>query len=366
MAQIKLNEAQIFNNLKENGYLLQFISGKWFLNGKEYKLYGMGGITYILCNVMPSYFGSEANTNKFIKWVINTRSDTDGEWPEMPILKLAKEKIAEGYIPPKELAYPLNEKELKIIHYLLDGDPKDTYAIFFCGAGGTGKSSVCNVMASLFGESDVCTCGFNQITEKFAREPMAGKRLWYDADINAAWSDKSSNIFKKIITHDKDQFEKKGKDPYTARYRCKALFCCNTPPKFDLTDSCILRRILYYYKNDKIKNPNGEYADKKYTQEELLDIAVTALLTDMTNWTDDFIEDTHKIIIETNSVGKYGMVKEYDTYVELCQSARVLPYGKEKWEILKEIFKQWKSTLETVDMSKGVANEEMRKLIINF
>ena len=365
MAQVKLNEAQVFMALKDMGYLLQLVSGKWFINGKEYKLYGMGGITYILCNIMPSYFGSETNTNKFIKWFTNNMNDMDGEWPELPILTAAKAKIAEGY-RPTSLAYPLNQSELKIIHYLLDGDPKDTYAIFFYGVGGSGKSTICNLIASMFGNLDVSRCSFNSLTEKFARETLAGKRLWYDSDINASWSEKSSNVFKKIITHDTDQFEKKGQNPYDAQYRCKALFCCNVTPKFDLTDSGILRRIIYYSKNEKIKNPDGNLVNKKYTQEELIDIAVAALLTDMTNWTDEFMEDTHEIIIETNSVGKYGMVKEYDTYVELCQSARVLPYGKEKWEILKEMFKQWKSTLEIVDMSQKVASEEMKKFIINF
>lgn len=365
MAQIKLNEAQVYTALKDMGYSLRLISGKWFLNGKEYKLYGMGGITYILCTIMPNYFGSETNTNKFIKWFTNNLNDMEGEWPELPILTMAKEKLSTGYRPEK-LAYPLNESELKIIHYLLDGDPKDTYAIFFYGVGGSGKSTICNLIASMFGNLDVSRCSFNSLTEKFSRETLAGKRLWYDSDINAAWSDKSSNIFKKIITHDADQFEKKGQNPYDAQYRCKALFCCNVPPKFDLTDSGILRRIIYYSKNEKIKNPDGNLVNKKYTQDELVDIAVAALLTDMTNWTEEFMKDTHQIILETNNVGKYGMVREYDTYVELCQSARVLPYGKEKWEILKEMFSEWKLTLEIPDMLSGDPKYEMQKLIIGF
>lgn len=340
----QLTEGDMLNLLKDNGYLLQLVSGKWFLNGKEYKLYGLGGITYILNSIYPSYFGNATRTNNFIKWFTMNFNDMDGRWPELPILVEARKKLAEGKKPKKNLAYPLTQKELKLIHYLIDGDPEDTYAIFFYGVGGSGKSTICNLIASLFGELDVSHCGFNNLTEKFSRETLAGKRLWYDSDINASWSDKASNIFKKIVTHDSDQFEKKGQNPYDAQYRCKCLFCCNVPPKFDLTDSGILRRIIYYNKNERIKNPDGNLVNKKYQHNELVEIAMAALLTDMTNWTDEFMEDTHQIIMNTNSVGKYGMCNSYDTYVICCSEARILPYGKEKWETLKELFESWRSS----------------------
>lgn len=343
----KIDHLQVYNNLKSAGYKVELISGKWFINGQEYELYGLNGLCFTLMSVYPGYFGDYSNTEKWIKWFITMANQEDGEWPELPILTKAKEQMASGYRPDK-LAYPLNEKELKIIHYLLAGDPKDTYAIFFYGVGGSGKSTICNLIEQLFGSKDTSRCSFNQLTEKFARESLAGKRLWYDADINASWSDKASNIFKKIITHDKDQFEKKGKDPYRAQYRCKPLFCCNVIPKFDLTDSGILRRILYYSKNEKIQNPDGNLANKKYTEQDLIDIAIAALLVDMTDWTKDFMEDTHRIILSTNNVGKYGMKGSYSDYEWRCNENRILPYGMEKWAKLREMFEQWTLDLEKI------------------
>ena len=306
MAAIKLNEAQVFNQLQGMGYLIELNSGKWFLNGREYKLYGMGGICYILCSILPNYFGSEANTERFIKWFINNRNNEEGQWPELPMLVKAKQKIQEGY-QPNELAYPLNEKELKIIHYLVDGDPKDTYAIFFHGIGGSGKSTICNLIASIFGDLDTSRCGFTQLGEKFSRETLAGKRLWYDADISANWSESATNTLKKVITHDTDQFERKGKNPYTAQYRCKALFCCNVAPRFDVTDTGLLRRIVYYSKNKKIENPDGNLANKRYTENELIDIVIAALNTDISNFYKDFEKETREIIMSTNNVAKYGI-----------------------------------------------------------
>ena len=305
----------------------------------------MGGICYILCSILPNYFGSETNTERFIKWFINNRNNEEGQWPQLPMLTKAKEKMESGY-RPKELAYPLNEKELKIIHYLVDGDPKDTYAIFFHGVGGSGKSTICNLIASIFGDLDTSRCGFTQLGEKFSRETLAGKRLWYDADISANWSESATNTLKKVITHDTDQFERKGKNPYTAQYRCKALFCCNVAPKFDVTDTGLLRRIIYYSKNKKIENPDGNLANKKYTQDELIDIVIAALNTDISNFYKDFEKETKEIIMSTNNVAKYGICDDYETYKVQCRGAGVYPYAQEKWEKLRELFKEWISISE--------------------
>lgn len=339
--QKKMEAYEFYRMLQAQFINVEFISGKWFMNGVEYELYGRKGLLNKLGR-MFDWIEVERNSNAFIKYIMEKQADENGEWPMLPILKEAKERIAAGYRVEKPLAYPLNEKELMIIHYLVDGDPKDNYAIFFHGIGGSGKSTICNLIASIFGDLDTSRCGFTQLGEKFARETLAGKRLWYDADINANWSDNATNVLKKVITHDKDQFEQKGKNPYIAQYRCKALFCCNVAPRFDVTDSGLLRRIVYYSKNEKIKNPDGTLANKVYSNDELIDIVVAALETDISNFYDTFKKETQQIIMESNNVAKYGLCKEYDTYRTTCSSAGVYPCARDKWEKLKELFAEWK------------------------
>ena len=334
-----LNEVSAYSLLKGNGYNLELISGKWFLNGEEYSLYGWGGIMFRLCEIMPNYFGDASKGDRFIKWFINNCNREGGKWPELPIIQEARDWAANGKIT--ELCYPLTEKELEIINYLLVGDPKDTYAIFFYGVGGSGKSTVCNLIASIFGPTDTSVCSFNEISNPFTRETIAGKRLWYDSDINAVWSERSSNTLKKIITHDTDQFQKKGKNPYMAQYRAKPLFCCNVPPRFDLTDSGLLRRILYYSKNEKIQNPDGSLANKEWSHEELVNVVAVALNHPFN--ASDFTKETHDIIISTNSVGKWGLDVDYDIYLERCRDNYAQPFGKDKFNTLKALFKQWQS-----------------------
>ena len=334
-----LDDYTIYNTLIGSGCKVELRSGKWFINGEE-RPYDDddASVREVLVNSFPGIFGSGLVLDRWIKWFIAQKGRSKGEWPEMPIITRAKERLAKGERP--FLRYSLTRKELEIINYLLVGDEKDTYAIFFYGVGGSGKSTVCNLIASIFGNGDVCRCGFNDLGRVFARERLAGKRLWYDADISPNWNENNSNILKKVVTHDKDQFEQKGKTPYEAQYRAKPLFCCNVPPRFDMTDSGLLRRILYYSKNEKIQNPDGSLANREWTQDELENFVMAALQTPFN--AKDFEQETHDIIMKTNSVAKWGMDVDYDIYCERCQENKVPPFGKEKVETLKELFASWK------------------------
>ena len=339
--QQKMTEPMINQALRNSGVKLEFISGKWFINGIEYALIGKGGI-YSRLGLSVPQLSDFSTLERFIKWFTVAENDLDGPWPEMPILTKAKQKIAEGYKPGK-LAYPLSEKDLKVIHYLVDGDPKDTYAIFLYGVGNTGKTTFCKLVKQIFGAADTTEAPFNELGDKFGRSSLAGKRLWCDTEVSPYWPDSTSHTLKKVITHDYAQIEEKFQKPYTTQYRCKPLFACNTAPSFDITDTGLLRRILYFFKNVPFQNPDGNLVDKKYTEEELLDIVVAALLTDMTDWTKEFIKDTHEVIMSSNSVGKYGMTGTYTDYELRCANNRVHPFGMDKYNKLKELFMEWQT-----------------------
>lgn len=351
MAFKKIEPRDFYKILVDDGINVELISGKWLVNKKEYSLYGKGGLLDRLTDAYE-WMASNANTEAFVKFMIDKKSTEDEEWPPLPILVEAKEKLATGY-RPSSIAFPLNKKELMILHYLVDGDAKDTYAIFFHGVGGSGKSTICNLFASIFGNLDVSRCGFTDLGNQFSRETIAGKRLWYDADISPHWSEHASNILKKVITNDTDQFQKKGKNPYQAQYRCKCLFCCNVPPKFDITDSGTLRRIIYYSKNKKIDKPDGSLVNKKYTHDELVDIVCEALLTDISEFYEEFRQETQEIIMSGNNVARYGMDCNYQEYISKCYAGNIHPFGVDKWEALKELFTQWKSEQTALTMTNG-------------
>lgn len=337
---IKVEPVDEYKKLCNENTICRLVCGKWFINENEYSLYGANGFLFELMKKDYQYFKVQQHQDAFIKFMINVVSEEEGEWPEMPILTKAKEKFNKGIKPAQGYnILNLSDKELQILNYLLVGSSKDTYAIFFYGIGGSGKSTVCNLYASIFGRNDSSYCHFDDLSNVFSREDLAGKRLWYDDDILSDWSDKQTGTFKKIVTHSLDQFQKKGQNPYSAQYRAKPLFCCNTPPRFDITDEAILRRILYYKKNTKIENPIGDFAQRKWTQEELEEYVLAALYHPF-NFK-NFEKETHEVIMETNSVGKWGMQGNYDAYLIACQANYVHPFGIEKYNKLRRMFEQW-------------------------
>lgn len=300
----------------------EWISGKWFYQKKEFSNVDR----FLLLNTNCK---DVAEVEKF-KDLFLRLYGTNDEWPELPIIGKAREVKEVG-----PLAYPLNSKELMILHYLLEG--KAGKAIFFYGVGGSGKSTICDIFCQIFGKQNCCFTSLQDIS-KFNIQ-LEGARLWFDDDIAPLWSDSRSSRFKPIVSNGNASFEAKGKTPHDGQYRCKCLFACNAPIKFDLTDTGMLRRIVYYKKDTKITNPDTSLQNKVYTEEELINIVAAALRVDIDFSV--FDEDTHTTIAESNTVFKYGMKGDYAAYVAKCDAAGYMPYGEDKWEDLRTLFLEW-------------------------
>lgn len=308
---------------------IKWISGKWFNGDKE--------ITEINKKLLQSGYVTNGTSDlKNFKQTFIQMWGEEGPWPQLDIVTEAQKLIAEGYRVNK-LAYPLNDKELKLINYLLVGKPE--YAIFFYGVGGSGKTTICNIICQIFGRNNVYASNLIDIS-RFNIGLMEA-RLFYDDDMGSQITDAQVSRLKPMVTNGETKFEAKGVDPLQGNYRCKCLFCCNQPLRFDIQDEGMLRRIIYYSKNEKIINKDNSFYNKVYTKDELLDIVVAALSIDMTDWEQDFISETHSILKMNNSVWLYGMVSNYDTYVVNCDAANVYPFNKDNWLKIKNIFKQW-------------------------
>ena len=322
--------------LKRNQPYVEWISGKWFYNGVEMK-----------DAKRWFYQNSDARDAKDAEklmddWILQY-GDYDGNWYDLDIIDRAKERLNKGEKPGK-LVLDLTEKELKILNYLLVGAPG--YAVFFYGCGGSGKSTVCDLFCQIFGNRQNCCYKKLADIEKFNIE-LASARLWFDDDMSPYWSDNKSARFKAIITNGPASYEAKGKTPWMGRYRCKFLGACNVPMKFDISDSGMLRRIVYYEKNTKIEKPDSSLIGKQYSQDELERVVMAALLVDMEDWVKDFEEETHRVIMDGNTVAKYGMVKSYEEYVNRTNAAGYSAFGEDKWREIKALFQEWSKPNES-------------------
>lgn len=151
-------------------------------------------------------------------------------------------------------------------------------------------------------------------------------------------------------------------------------YCCNKAPKIDVTDTGILRRIIYYERNTVIKNPNVWLKDKKYTEEELLWFCRRALAFENVNWRDQFLKETHKYLMKENSVYLCGMGSAtYENYKEQCKSKGYKAYSENNYHEIKNLFKTWleednkKAPVEKVELTKEEKErfEKLKQKILN-
>ena len=348
MAKSKITVDEYFNHLESQMLNLEFNCGKWLLNKREYELRGKGGLFDTLRKITGSWVVDKKHQDDLINFMITFNADPDGEWPELEILAPAREKIKTGLDP---LAYPLTEKELKLIHYLIDGKADQNYAVFFYGQGGSGKSTIGNIVCQLFGEKNVCHLAFNEVGNAFKRAELSGKRLWYDDDIAPEWSKGASGTFKKVITHAKDQFEEKFQKPYDGQYRCKCFFCGNKIPSFDYADSGMLRRVIYYRKDfitARIQT-DEDLTNKIWSREELINFAAWALSTPIDDLYETFKKETRDIIRENNTVGKFMSLfkdtkQNYNEYEIFCSDRNYRAYyNSDNFEKIKALFESWEA-----------------------
>lgn len=302
---------------------LEFISGKWFRKRVEIKnirkyLYVTGLFKSVdqLDKVIDSYIVMYGKSSK---------------WYDLTIIKEAKD-LQEL----KPMCYPLNEKQLMIINYLLRHDEE----VFFIltGVGGSGKSTFANIICEIFDE-DVAPLNLSDLSDDFKLATGIDKRLIYSTEIN---SDEINNgVLKQLFSNEELTINPKFSKPYKARCQSAFIFNCNIPPRLDLSDSGMLRRILYYSMNEKIQNPDPTLNKKEWTHDDLVNIVAHALNVDMTNWKDKFKDDTRYNLLKYNSVFRFKDEDNYGEYVEKCKDDGLKPFARPKWEEIRLLLVEW-------------------------
>lgn len=317
---------------------LEFISGKWFKNKKEIK-----DIRKYLMAL--GWFKSVNRLDETIDVYILLYGNT-GLWYDLQIVEDAK-KIKEL----KPLCYPLNTKQLKIINYLLRHDEE----IFFIltGVGGSGKSTFGNIICQIF-ENDTASLSLSDLGDPFMLATGVNHRLIYSTEIN---SDEINNgKLKQLFSNEEITVNPKFEKPYKTRCQSAFFFNCNIVPKLDLCDSGILRRILYYSMDEKIKNPNPKLNKITWEYQELVNIVAHALSINMENWQKDFEKETRYNLVKNNSVYLLKDKDNYKDYANSCREKGYRPFSENKYLEIRNLLKEWKMLIpeltEIVDIDE--------------
>lgn len=132
----------------------------------------------------------------------------------------------------------------RIIHNILVPDTKPLFHIFYDdGVGGTGKSTLLEVLTKVVGENLVSNVLLDQFGNRFIFANMLGKYLNIGDDNGK--NDELQNVgtLKSIITGNRVTIDRKNIAPIEVRIFAKQLFATNILPYIDFTDGGIMRRL---------------------------------------------------------------------------------------------------------------------------
>lgn len=214
--------------------------------------------------------------------ILNLENKTLGEFnPEYKI----KNKVPVNYNP---VAYSeimdktldkicCNDKNLRLlieemIGYTLFRRNELGKCFILTGHGSNGKSTLLEIIKKLIGKENLSSVALNELNDRFRTFQLEGKLVNIGDDISNGYIDDNST-FKKLVTGETVNVERKGKDPFDFENYSKLIFSCNEIPRInDLSDG-LKRRIIFIPFDAKFSKNDSDYdpfiIDKLLSNESL-------------------------------------------------------------------------------------------------
>ena len=231
------------------------------------------------------------------------------------IFELIKSKAKVGrskYLESLDTLYPHIDWR-GILHNILVPNSKPLFHIFYDdGVGGTGKSTLLEVLTKIVGEDFTSNVLLDQFGNRFMFANMLGKYLNVGDDNGK--NDELQNVgtLKSIITGGRVTIDRKNISPIDVRIFAKQLFATNILPYIDFTDGGIMRRLNIVQMNKVIPS------DMKLCtldEEELGYIIYEALNAN------DLIKGENELAITTSPLYRFytgSSDKTYEKYKYFC------------------------------------------------
>lgn len=158
-----------------------------------------------------------------------------------------------------------NDKQLRLlieemIGYTLFRRNEIGKAFILTGQGANGKSTLLEVLNELLGEENIASVSLEELNHRFKTFQLEGKLANIGDDISNKYIEDNST-FKKLVTGEKVNVERKGRDPYDFKNYSKLIFSANELPRINDLSSGLKRRLIFipfnahFSKNDKDYDP---------------------------------------------------------------------------------------------------------------
>ncbi len=152
------------------------------------------------------------------------------------------------------------------------------------GDGKNGKSTLLDIIKEMLGYHNISSVSLDELGDRFKTYQLEGKLANIGDDISNKYIEDNS-VFKKLVTGETVNVEKKGKDPYDFNNYSKLIFSCNEIPRINDYSEGLKSRILFVPFNAVFSKEDPDFdpfiKDKLTTKESLeylLLLGVNALL----------------------------------------------------------------------------------------
>lgn len=221
-------------------YDFQFSDGVYFVKGKVVSLADIYRLMWKEEKLLPMEVDVIVeNIEK-----ISEEKDLKHEIFERISKKAVKTSKKESeYLKSLYSLYP-NIKWKELLYNILVPDTKPMFHIFYDdGVGGTGKSTLLEVLTKIVGEEFTSNVLLDQFGNRFIFANMLGKYLNIGDDNGK--NDELQNVgtLKSIVTGNRVTIDRKNISPIEVRIFAKQLFATNILPYIDFTDGGIMRRL---------------------------------------------------------------------------------------------------------------------------
>lgn len=223
-------------------------------------------------------------------------------------------------------------------------------AFILTGDKANGKSTFLDMISYLLGQENVSSLDLAELGERFKTAELFGKLANIGDDIKGDFIPDLA-IFKKLVTGDRVNAERKGQDPFEFNNYSKMLFSANKIPRVKDETGAVLRRLIIVPFNAKFTKDDEDYDPYiKYklrsdeVMEYLILVGLNGLKDVLTNKgftiskkveteLQEFDEMNNPILMfirdnEENDIKNHTTNEVYLNYTEYCRESGLNPLGK--------------------------------------
>lgn len=223
-------------------------------------------------------------------------------------------------------------------------------AFILTGDKSNGKSTFLDMISYLLGQENISSLDLAELGERFKTAELFGKLANIGDDIKGDFIPDLA-IFKKLVTGDRVNAERKGQDPFEFNNYSKMLFSANKIPRVKDETGAVLRRLIIvpfnakFTKDDKDYDPYIKYKLRSdEVMEYLILVGLNGLKDVLTNKgftisekveteLQEFDEINNPILMfirdnDENDIKNHTTNEVYLNYTEYCRESGLNPLGK--------------------------------------